>query len=126
MVVSEEVKELSIRSLESTLHKLSRAYKSMADKGTNTTLVKKRRDAVKVGLDSLNAQLKSELFSYAVEIITSSKKTLESMIPSIEKQIIKATEGSPQKTLNTRRLMAFKLAIKSLDKYLINDPQITK
>ena len=51
--VSLEVQDLSIKSLESTFNKLSNAYKSMTEKGSNTTLVKKRRDAVKIGLESL-------------------------------------------------------------------------
>ena len=53
--VSQEIQDLSIKSLESTFNKLSNAYKSMTEKGSNTSLVKKRRNAVKIGLDSLKA-----------------------------------------------------------------------
>ncbi|WP_233192022.1 hypothetical protein [Sporosarcina sp. P34] len=51
--VSQAVEELSIASLESTFAKLSNAYKCMTEKGSNTTRVEKRRDAIKVGLESL-------------------------------------------------------------------------
>ncbi|WP_156450351.1 hypothetical protein [Sporosarcina sp. HYO08] len=50
---SQKIQNLSIKSLESTVNKLSNAYESMIEKGSNTTLVKKRRDAVKIGLESL-------------------------------------------------------------------------
>ena len=39
--VSQEIQDLSIKSLESTFNKLSNAYKSMTKKGSNTSLVKK-------------------------------------------------------------------------------------
>lgn len=112
--VSEEIQRLSIQSLESTFNKLSHAYDSMIEKGANTTLVRKRRDAVKVGLDSLNATWNGADFSYDKENVLSSVEVLQSLIPSIEKQIAKAKEGSSQKTLNERRLTALKLAIESL------------
>ncbi|MGG3889644.1 hypothetical protein [Metabacillus fastidiosus] len=112
--VSQEIQELSVKSLESTFNKLSNAYKSMTEKGSNTTLVKKRRDAVKVGLESLKGAWNGEDFFYDEEIILKSIDMLQSTIPSIEKQIAKAKNGSPQKTVNERRLTALKLAIESL------------
>ncbi|OZS79557.1 hypothetical protein CF394_00300, partial [Tetzosporium hominis] len=48
--VSQEIQDLSIKSLESTFNKLTNAYKSTTEKGSNTTLVKKRLNAVKIGL----------------------------------------------------------------------------
>ncbi|MED5072953.1 hypothetical protein P9857_02585 [Anoxybacillus geothermalis] len=48
----------------------------------------------------------------------SSKDVLQGLIPPIETQIAKAKEGSSQKTLNERRLMALKLAIESLENRL--------
>jgi len=38
-IVNQETKDFSIKSLESTYNKLSNAYKSMTEKGSNTTLV---------------------------------------------------------------------------------------
>jgi hypothetical protein len=119
MTVSEEIKVLSIKSLESTFSKLSNAYDSMTAKGSNTTLVKKRRDAVNIGLESLKGTWDGVDFSYEREDILTSKEVLQSLIPSIEKQIAKAKDGSPQKTLNERRLTALKLAIQSIEERLI-------
>ena len=116
--VSQEIQDLSIKSLESTFNKLSNAYKSMTEKGSNTTLVKKRLNAVKIGLESLKDAWNGEDFFYDEEIILTSKDILQGIIPSIEKQIAKAKEGSSQKTLNERRLTALKLAIESLENRL--------
>lgn len=113
--VDQETKDLSIKSLESTYNKLSNAYKSMSENGSNTTLVRKRKKAVKTGLDSLNGTWNGKDFFYDEETSLTSKEVLQSLIPSIEKQIAKAKEGSPQKTLNERRLIALKLAIESLE-----------
>jgi hypothetical protein len=116
--VSQEIQDLSIKSLESTFNKLSNAYKSMTEKGSNTSLVKKRQNAVKIGLDSLKDAWSEGDFSYDEESILTSKDVLQSLLPSIEKQIAKAKEGSSQKTLNERRLTALKLAIQSLENRL--------
>jgi hypothetical protein len=116
--VSQEIQDLSIKSLESIFNKLSNAYKSMTAKGSNTSLVKKRRNAVKIGLDSLKDAWSEGDFSYDEESILTSKGILQSLLPSIEKQIAKAKEGSSQKTLNERRLTALKLAIQSLENRL--------
>ena len=116
--VSQEIQDLSIQSLESTYKKLSNAYKSMTEKGSNTTLVKKRKDAVKVGLESLKEVWCGGTFFCDEEIILTSKEILHDIIPSIEKQLAKAKEGSSQKTLNERRLTALELAIKSLENRL--------
>jgi hypothetical protein len=116
--VSKEIQDLSIKSLESTLNKLSNAYNSMSEKGSNTTLVKKRRNSVKIGLESLkNAWGRGDFFCDEENILTS-KNILQGIMPSIEKQIAKAKEGSSQKTLNERRLTAIKLATESLENRL--------
>ncbi len=47
--VSQEIQDLSIKSLESTFNKLSNAYKSLTDNNP----CHKRRSAVKIGLRSL-------------------------------------------------------------------------
>lgn len=118
MTVSKEIQGLSIKSLESTFNKLSNAYTSMKEKGSKTTLVEKRLNAVKVGLESLKGNWNGEDFFYNEETILSSIKVLQGLIPSIIKQIEKAKEGSSQKTLNERRLTAIQLAIDSLENRL--------
>lgn len=111
--INQEIQDQSIKSLESTCNKLATAYQRMTEKGVNTTLVKKRLNAVKMGLESLKNIWNGENFSSDEETILTSKKVLEGVMPSIEKQIAK--ESSSQKTLNERRLTALKLAIESLE-----------
>ncbi|GGJ44811.1 hypothetical protein [Virgibacillus salexigens] len=118
VVASIEIQDLSIKSLDSTLNKLSTAYKSMTEKVSNISLVKKRRNAVKIGLESFKDDWKGEAFFYDEEIILPPKDTLQGFIASIEKQIAKAKEGSSQKTINERRLTALKLATESLENRL--------
>src|SRR5690625_2798924 len=116
--VSQEIQDLSIKSLESTFNKLSNAYKSMTEKGSNTTLVRKRKNAIKTGLDSLKGTWNGKNFFYDEETTLTSKEVLQGLIPSIEKEIAKAKEVNSQKTLNERRLIALKLAIESLENRL--------
>ena len=118
-IVNQETQDFPIKSLESTFNKLSNAYKSMIEKGSNTTLVKKRKNAVKIGLESLKGTWNETDFSHDEETTLTSKEVLQSLIPSIEKQIAKAKEGSSQKTLNERRLIALKLAIEPLESRFI-------
>ncbi|SDN09251.1 hypothetical protein SAMN04488137_3483 [Fictibacillus solisalsi] len=115
-IVSEEIQLLSIESLKSTLRKLENAYKRMTENHSNTTLVKKRRDAVKIGLDSLENAWHGTEFSYDEEAIRSAKLNLQSLLPSIQKQYVKAKEGSAQKTIIERRITAIELAIEALEK----------
>lgn len=113
--VSKEIQDLSIKSLESTLNKLTNAYNSMKEKGSNTTFIKKRQSSIKIGLESLKNTWGRGDFFYNEENILVCKDILQGIMPSIEKQIAKAKEGSSQKTLNERRLTAIKLAIESLE-----------
>lgn len=97
----------AIRSLTSTYNKLAKAYDTMAAKGAPTTLVKKRRDAVKVAIVCLMGNEVSEA--------QASCEVLQSLVPAITTQLAKAKRGSAQHTLNARRLAALQLAIAKLN-----------
>lgn len=116
--VSQGTQDLAIQSLESTFNKLSNAYTGMLEKGSNTTLVQKRKQAVEIGLKSLKNTWHAEDFSYNEEMVLASKETLQEILPSVETQLIKAKTGSSQKTLLERRFIALELAIESLDNRL--------
>lgn len=90
----------------------------MSEKGSNTTLVQKRRQAVEIGLKSLENTWYAEDFSYNEEMVLTSKETLQEILSSVEAQLIKAKIGSSQKTLLERRFIALELAIESLEKRL--------
>lgn len=97
----------AIRSLTSTYNKLAKAYDTMAAKGAPTTLVQKRRDAVKVAIACLMGNEVSEA--------QASCEVLQSLVPAITTQLAKAKRGSAQHTLNARRLAALQLAIAKLN-----------
>lgn len=99
----------AIRSLTSTYNKLAKAYDTMAAKGAPTTLVQKRRDAVKVAIACLMGNEVSETEAQA------SCEVLQSLVPAITTQLAKAKRGSAQHTLNARRLAALQLAIAKLN-----------
>lgn len=117
--VSEEVQQLSIASLESTCRKLSNAYQSALDKGASTTLIAKRLEAMQIGLDSLRNAWKGEPFTVDGERVMLSMNVLRGILPSIEAQIAQTKDGSPQQTLNQRRLVALQLTIASLEQRVI-------
>lgn len=117
-LVGEEARESALKSLESTFMKLSNAYETMLEKDANITTVEKRKQAVEIGLASLNDVWTGSGFAFEQETLKSAIMTLESLLPSIETQIEKAKEGSGQKTLNVRRLEALQFALKSLENRL--------
>ncbi|MFE0555478.1 hypothetical protein ACFW1P_06030 [Paenibacillus sp. NPDC058910] len=118
--VSPERQTLLIKSMQSTLSKLENAYKNMIEKGSNATLVKKRLDAVKIALDSLENAWYGADFSYEKENILEARKVIIGILPSVEKQHENAKEGSPQKTLLERRIASIEAAIEALDVHTVN------
>lgn len=113
--VSPERQTLLIKSMQSTLSKLEKTYKNMIEKGSNATLVKKRLDAVKIALDSLENAWYGTEFSYEKENILEARNVIIDILPSVEKQYDNAKEGSPQKTLLERRIASIEAAIEALD-----------
>lgn len=84
----------------------------MLAKGAPTTLVQKRRDAVKVAIACL---LDDEVSEAEAQV---SCEVLKSLLPAINTQLAKAKQGSSQHTLNTRRLGALQLAIQKLNQLI--------
>lgn len=114
--VNPEHRTLLIKSMQSTLRKLENAYKNMVEKGSNTTLVEKRRNAVIIALDGLEHEWNGTEFSYEKESILEARKVLVDILPSVEKQYEKAKEGSPQKTVIERRIASMEAAIEALER----------
>ncbi len=117
--VSEKVRQLSIASLESTCRKLRNSYESAVNKNASTTLIEKRLNAVQMGLNSLQNMWEGKPMDADREKVIMSTTIIRGLLPSIERQLAKANNGSPQHTLNERRLVALQLAIESLEQRLI-------
>lgn len=116
--ISPECQELLIKSMQSTLSKLENACKKMNENGSNTTLARQRRDAVKIALECLENAWHGTAFSYRAEEILEARNVLASILPSVEKQYDKVKAGSsPQKTLLERRITSIEAAIDALETY---------
>ncbi|MCC2377692.1 hypothetical protein LKM00_09510 [Bacillus wiedmannii] len=114
--VSNVDKVESIKSLQSTIRKLENALSQMTEKGTNTTLVKKRLKAVCVGLAVLENVWNQESHQYSQEELAEARNVLAGLLPSIERAYDKSKAVSPQRTLLTRRIKALELSIQAIDK----------
>lgn len=112
--LSDAEKSESIKSLQSTIMKLENALSQMTQKGTNTTLVKKRLQALNVGLAVLEHAWNQKPHSYTQEDFSEARKVIVGLTPSVESSYAKSKEGSPQRTLLERRLRALDLAVQAL------------
>lgn len=116
--VSEDQRNMAVKSLESTLHKLNRSLESMKDQGSSTTLLRKRLLSVQVGLASLENDWFTQDFMFDKAAIEASLETLKRIASAVERQRTSAHRRSSQKTLMDRRGAALELAIQSLSKRL--------
>lgn len=105
----------SIKSLQSTIDKLENAFSRMTQKGANTTLVKKRLKAVRIGLAILENVWEQKPYNYAKEDILEARNVINGLFPSMENSYAKTKDGSPQETLLKRRIKALELAVKAID-----------
>ena len=104
----------SIKSLKSTIMKLENALSQMTQKGTNTTLVKKRLQALNVGLAVLEHAWHQKPHSYTLDDCAEARNVITGLTPSVESSYAKSKEGSPQRTLLERRLRDLDLAVQAL------------
>ncbi|MDP5274627.1 hypothetical protein [Chengkuizengella axinellae] len=105
----------SIKSLQSTISKLENALSQMIQKGANTTLVKKRLRAVRIGLAILENVWDKKPHHYTQIDIVKARDVLEGLFPSIENSYARSKVGSPQRTLLERRIKALELAVQAIE-----------
>ncbi|MFE6076289.1 hypothetical protein ACFVQB_17565 [Paenibacillus sp. NPDC057886] len=115
--VSEEEKWESIQAFRSTIRKSENALTNLTQKGTNTTLIKKRLNAVYIGLAMLETAWNRMPNHYTDEELTEARKILNGLFPSLENSYSKSKLGSPQNTLLRRRIKAFQLAVQAMDDF---------
>ncbi|OKP91304.1 MULTISPECIES: hypothetical protein [unclassified Paenibacillus] len=113
--VSNVEKLESIRSLQSTIKKLENALSQMTQNGANTTLVKKRLNAVYIGLAILENIWNQKPHQYTHEDLVEARKVLIGLTPSVENSYAKSKIGSPQRTLLERRLKALELVVQAIN-----------
>ncbi|QVY60446.1 hypothetical protein [Cytobacillus gottheilii] len=108
-IISNEDQFECLKSMQSTIKKLEKAYAQMNQKGANTTLVKKRLDACKIGLAMLENVWNEVPHSHSHTELAGAQKVLLALTPSVESSYAKSKAGSPQRTLLERRLKALDL-----------------
>lgn len=113
--VSEEDKLQSIQAFRSTIRKSESALANLTQKGKNTTLLKKRLNALNIGLAMLETVWNQEAHHYTKEEFAEARNVLIGLFPSLENSYNKSKAGSPQKTLLRRRIKAFELAVQVMD-----------
>lgn len=115
--VSDECKLESIKSFQSTISKSEKALAQMTEKGSNTTLIKKRLKALHIGLDMLEKVWNQIPHHYNEKELVEAGNVLTGLLPSIERVYAKSKVGSPQRTLLERRIKSLELAIQAIDHY---------
>jgi len=113
--VMDEEKLESIKSFQSTISKSENALAQMTQKGANQTLIKKRLNALYIGLAVLEHVWNERTHPYNQEDIAEARHVLAGLLPSIQASYAKSKEGSPQRTLLTRRMKSLELAIQAID-----------
>lgn len=113
--VSQKEQMESTESFESTIRKSEKALAQMIGKGANTTLVKKRLNALRIGLAVLENTWYQKPYSYTLEELAEARNVLSGLFPSLEDMLVKSKEGSPQKTLLKRRIRSLELAVEVID-----------
>ncbi|KGP78731.1 MULTISPECIES: hypothetical protein [unclassified Paenibacillus] len=115
--VSDEEKLESIQAFQSTIRKSENALTSLTQKGNNTTLLKKRLNALYIGLAMLEKAWNQTPHQYTKEEIAEAQHVLTGLFPSLLNMYSKSKAGSPQKTLLKRRMKAFERAVRAMDDF---------
>ncbi|WP_028591187.1 hypothetical protein [Paenibacillus massiliensis] len=105
----------STKSLQSTINKLENALSQMTQSGANTTLVRKRLQAVQIGLAILENAWNQKPYHYTDKDLVEALTVLTGLTSSVESSYAKSKARSPQRTLLERRLTALKLAIQAIE-----------
>lgn len=107
-------KSESIKSIQSTISKCETALKQMTQKGANTTLLKKRLEALRIGLAVLEYAWNKIPHRYTNKELEEARNIITGLFPSIENIYARSKPG-PQKTLLERRIKALEYAVQAID-----------
>ena len=113
--VSDSNKLESIKALQSAIRKSEKALAQMTQKGSNTALLNKRLQVLKIGLAMLENVWNQKPHHYTQEDIAEARHVLTGLLPSIESIYAKSKEGSPQRTLLERRIKALEMAVQAIE-----------
>lgn len=115
-----EIRRESISALQSAIHKLEEAFSGMTEKGSNTTLVRKRLRAFIIGLTALerawnvNPRSAYQNRPFTWTEVSEAHEVLLDLLPQLKSAHNRQLAGSPQRTLLKRRIKAVELAVCAL------------
>lgn len=122
-ITMEEISDIdkleSIKSHQSTISKLENALSQMTISGANTTLVKKRLHAVRIGLAALEHVWNHSPLNYTQEELVEAHNVITGLLPSVESSYAKSKTGSPQRTLLERRIKSLKQSCQAIHEILL-------
>ncbi|MGE5370827.1 MAG: hypothetical protein ACM3QZ_02455 [Solirubrobacterales bacterium] len=105
----------SIKAFQSAISKSEKALAQMTQKGANTALLKKRLEALRVGLAVLESIWNQRPHHYSQENFADARNVLAGLLPAIAAVCAKSKAGSPQRTLAERRIQALERAVQAID-----------
>lgn len=109
-IIDDVTKDQSIEAFQSAIRKSESALNKMMQKGTNTTLLEKRLNALKIGLAVLEKEWFDKPHAYNGQSLEIARGILIGIIHSIKETEGKIASGTPQSTLIQRRVKAIELA----------------
>jgi len=116
--ISEQEKIESIHSYQSTIRKMEKSLAGMQKKESDTKLIRRRLEAVKIGLAALEYAWFGKAHGHQIEEMTEAREVLFGLLPSLDSAYLKGKEGSPQRTLLTRRILSLKQSIEIIDEVI--------
>lgn len=117
--ISESERMKSLSSLRSSIAKTTKGLASMEKKGANTTLAKKRLEALSIGLAILEHIWVGTPQQYSPETLSKAREVLSGLIPSVQAIHERSQTGSAQKTLLERRIRSLEQAVQKIDTLIV-------
>ncbi|NLE16169.1 MAG: hypothetical protein GX626_09910 [Spirochaetales bacterium] len=112
--VDERERTVALASLDSSIRKLEKTLTSVELKGSSTTVVSKRLQALRIGRAALQSVWLSRPYTYSAEEANEAKHIIASLEPSLQAMASKFKPGSSQATLLARRIRSLELALQAL------------
>lgn len=119
----ENTKIESVKSFQSTIRKMEKSLDVMEKKEANTTLIRRRLDALRVGLEVLEHVWYGKDLTFHFEELINAREVLMGLLPSIENAYLKSKEGSPQRTLLKRRITSIEQSITNIQELIMEYEQ---
>lgn len=117
--LTDKEQQYCLEAFESMIRKLNKTIETMAAKGSkNLATPQNRRFACEVALSMLHHHWNKTEFTYSLSEVKDAQQILLRIRPSIQKQLPKFVENTPQHTIAMRRLLALDVVADYLQEFL--------